>query len=600
MKSWFEAKAYFLSSALWCVLAFCPLYHPASAETLLPSIAYPDAPIGSPYEQRRAMLRLQKQEQLSTNTDSGTDTSLNIAMPQADSEPFRQLLKVTIPNLDAAGQVQRPSAIATAQDAAYGQRKPVNAPMPLTANDAPSQGFFERLLASLSLTSDESGGDSARKPFPPATLANNGNAAQPVSTHVYQSPEAIIKKEVVHLTPSAEMAQASPLIPNLTPAQLAALAPAAGGDAPGVNTPLIPTPPDDHPAIQQAAPTIIATPAFAEPTPAAAVPLSEVKPLLESLPAATPNDAAADTALQSLIAPATTPLPAIIPPDTVAPARKKSARKNVPDTQNPPASENTSEPSGSLAPESKALLTKIPANLDGKKKASEAIDVSHAKNTPDALGSGEATVKRGSMDIKIAVKTPKFDSNYQLEQAYNALAAGHTSEAIDMYNTILVNDPENKNALFGLATSYHRVGQLEKARPLYTKLLTIDPGNRDGLNNFLVLMADEAPEEALVQLEKLEERNPQFSPIPAQMAVIYQKLGNFDKASEKMFHAIELSPENLTYRYNLAIMLDKQKKYDEAAKLYHQIVEAYKRGDAIPGNIDKIQQRLTFISSNRQ
>ncbi len=41
------------------------------------------------------------------------------------------------------------------------------------------------------------------------------------------------------------------------------------------------------------------------------------------------------------------------------------------------------------------------------------------------------------------------------------------------------------------------------------------------------------------------------------------------------------------------------RKYDEAAKLYRQIIEAYQRGEVIPGDIQKIQQRLTFISSNR-
>ncbi len=137
------------------------------------------------------------------------------------------------------------------------------------------------------------------------------------------------------------------------------------------------------------------------------------------------------------------------------------------------------------------------------------------------------------------------------------------------------------------------------ARPLYGKLLALDPNNRDALNNFLVLLADEAPQEALAQLEKLETKNPGFSPIPAQMAVIYQKLGDSDKASEKMFRAISLAPENLTYRYNLAIMLDRQHKYDEAAKLYRQIIEANQRGDTTPGDITKIEERLTFIASNR-
>ncbi|MBY0408488.1 MAG: tetratricopeptide repeat protein, partial [Rickettsiales bacterium] len=203
------------------------------------------------------------------------------------------------------------------------------------------------------------------------------------------------------------------------------------------------------------------------------------------------------------------------------------------------------------------------------------------------------------MGIRIEVKTPRINVDYELEKAYNALVSGNTEAASSIYRNVLENDANNKNALFGLATIYHRAGQLEKARPLYAQLLTVDPNNRDGLNNFLVLLADEAPEDALTHLERLREANPGFSPIPAQMAVIYTKLGQTDKAIENMTKAIELAPENIAYRYNFAIMLDKQKKYDEAAVLYRQILQAYQRGDKIPGNIQQIQQRLTFISSNR-
>ncbi len=164
---------------------------------------------------------------------------------------------------------------------------------------------------------------------------------------------------------------------------------------------------------------------------------------------------------------------------------------------------------------------------------------------------------------------------------------------------MLANDDKNKLGLFGLAATYHRLGQIDMARPLYGKLLAIDPTNRDALNNFLVLLADEAPQEALVQMEKLGERNPGFSPIPAQMAVIYQKLGDTEKATQKMFKATALAPENLTYQYNLAILLDIQKKTGEAAKIYRRLMEAHMRGEIIPGDATEIQERLTFISSNR-
>jgi len=199
----------------------------------------------------------------------------------------------------------------------------------------------------------------------------------------------------------------------------------------------------------------------------------------------------------------------------------------------------------------------------------------------------------------VEVKAPKMNLDYELEKAYNASVAGQSEEAIAIYRNVLDSDPRNKNALFGLATTYHRVGQVALARPLYATLLAIDPNNRDGLNNFLALIAEEAPQEALTQLQQLQRLNESYSPIPAQMAIIYQKLGQFDHAVENMRHAIELAPENLTYRYNFAVMLDTQHQYAEAIEMYRQIIQAYQRGELIPGNIEKIQQRLTFISSNR-
>ncbi len=261
-----------------------------------------------------------------------------------------------------------------------------------------------------------------------------------------------------------------------------------------------------------------------------------------------------------------------------------------------------SDPDPALSPKSREVLNKIKPPKAKKEKYSPPFKVDRSHDMQD-LFKGNETAPVGSVADPLGVKVDRKKQNvnidYELEQAYNATVSGQSEAAMTAYQTVLANAPNNTEALFGLATLYHRARQFDKARPLYAKLLSIDPDHRDGFNNFLVLLADEAPREALVELEKLETKNPGFSTIPAQMAVIYQKLGDSDKAIGKMFRAVSLAPENLTYRYNLAIMLDKQKNYDEAAKLYKQLIEASDRGEKIPGNISNIQQRLTFISSNR-
>jgi Tfp pilus assembly protein PilF len=418
-----------------------------------------------------------------------------------------------------------------------------------------------------------------RLPLPPPTLLNamplqpmdnNQESAPPspppATKTIYSSPGVVLRRESHHLVPPAN-AQVSG---NQAPRNLADLAPAAGEiEAPA---PLIPVPS----AVDTSAPV---------------PPLQTVE--APTLPPVPPNESNYDAAaLDSLMRSLPVSTPAITAPHT-------SAVQEAPQ----PAPE---EPKPELSEESKKIIEKIPSGMDQEKPATSPIAIDHAKDTSYVSKSegvagtdGEATVGNDAMGIKIRVNKVNTNTNYELEKAYNALLNGQTGEAIKIYSTVLANDDKNKLALFGLATTYHRIGQIDMARPLYAKLLAIDPDNRDALNNFLVLLGDEAPQEALNQMQVLEDRNPGFSPIPAQMAVIYQKLGDTETARQKMVRAVTLAPENLTYKYNLAIMLDTQKKYGEAAKLYRQLMNAHMRGEVIPGDASKIQERLTFISSNR-
>lgn len=287
------------------------------------------------------------------------------------------------------------------------------------------------------------------------------------------------------------------------------------------------------------------------------------------------------------------------PKETATPEPTQEAK-----TQPAPPSQPVTEPTKEMS--AKALLKTLPEKLGEPQQTAKApFTIDRATSTreifdPTTISEADQATKHEAIGVKIEVKTPRIDVNYELEKAYNALMQGQTVLAKDIYNNVLDNDSNNVLALFGLATTYHRNGEFTQARALYAKILTLDPDNRDALNNFLALVSSEVPHEALNQLEKLESKNPDFSPIPAQMAIIYQKLGNPEKAIQKMLRAVSLEPENLTYRYNLAVLMDRVGKRDEAAALYRQLVAAYQKGAQLPGSIHQIQERLTFLSSNRR
>jgi len=264
-------------------------------------------------------------------------------------------------------------------------------------------------------------------------------------------------------------------------------------------------------------------------------------------------------------------------------------------TNAPPPSEMHSK----LSPETKAILGRIPSHVGTaaaptfSRTAVNRVSPQVARLIPEL----EKDAEYESVGLKISVSRQHLDSGYELNRAYDALIAGDSEQAVDIYQNIIADQPQNQDALFGLAATYHRAGELAKARPLYGALLRINPEHREGLNNFLVLVSDEAPEEALFELQKLQQRNPDFSPIPAQMALVLEKLGQADMARDQMMKAIRLAPENLVYKYNLAVMMDRQGRYADASALYGLLVDAALRGESIPAPLEDIQKRLNYINT---
>lgn len=200
------------------------------------------------------------------------------------------------------------------------------------------------------------------------------------------------------------------------------------------------------------------------------------------------------------------------------------------------------------------------------------------------------------MGLKIEVRKADPNVNQYLEQGYESLIAGRYQIAAGFYQEILNAEPRNETALFGLATTYQKAGQSEEARDLYAKLLSFNPGHREALNNFMALVSDEAPQEAIGELERLEMQNPDFSPVPAQLGIVYSKQGDYKQAATKLTRALTLSPDNLSYKYNLAIALDKLGDAKNAAELYVELVEAYKAGATVPGDLDAIRNRIIYLS----
>jgi len=203
---------------------------------------------------------------------------------------------------------------------------------------------------------------------------------------------------------------------------------------------------------------------------------------------------------------------------------------------------------------------------------------------------------RPEIELSLSVRDKPANAIEYLYVAYDALTVGQLESATAYYKKVLLQHPENQDALFGLAVSYHKGGQLEQAREAYIELIQLNRTHRKALSNFIMLAAQEAPEAALLELKELEKSNPEFSPIPAQIAMIYIEKRDFKMAAKHLTRAAILEPENLEYRYNLALVMEIMGSKNVAARLYYQILNAGRRGVKIPVSEDTLQQNLSMLS----
>jgi Flp pilus assembly protein TadD len=252
-----------------------------------------------------------------------------------------------------------------------------------------------------------------------------------------------------------------------------------------------------------------------------------------------------------------------------------------------------------LTPQSKEVLAKFPARLDTATPSAAAakLNVSRISENIIPLAKAEPARTYESSGISIAVKGRAVDANRELSRAYDALVAGNNEAAVSIYRDLLASEPSNEEALFGLAATYHRTGAFDKARPLYAQLLKQNPTHREALNNFLVLASSEDPEAALRELERLALRNPDFSPIHAQIGMIYDRLNQPELARQHLLQAINIAPENLVYQYNLAIMLDRRGAKADATELYRRLLAAARSGAKLPANTAQLQARYNYLSN---
>ncbi len=249
------------------------------------------------------------------------------------------------------------------------------------------------------------------------------------------------------------------------------------------------------------------------------------------------------------------------------------------------------------------IVSEIERVLLFDKDSYQKIDFYRKENSKQksdyTLKRGDDTEGRGE-SVEIIVSDSKINNFNILEKerlAYNANLIGQYEVAVEIYKQILKDDPENFYAKFSLAIVYQKIGQYRQAKALYYQLLKTNPENREEIvGNLLAILVEESPRDSIYLLSRLTIENPKSAFILAQGAIAYDKIKNYEQAKLLLERAVLLDQDNISYKYNLAVIYDKTNEFEKALELYIDVAKNYNDSNySVP--IDQVNKRIVAIKN---
>ena len=192
-----------------------------------------------------------------------------------------------------------------------------------------------------------------------------------------------------------------------------------------------------------------------------------------------------------------------------------------------------------------------------------------SKSVPSAGhldGESNEAPKEQAITIRHSSTMPRI--NPALLQAWNAFQAGDLKASLAGYQRAASEEPNNTDALHGLAAIALRQGRQADAGATYRRILDLTPQDSLAQATLVSLMESRGEQAAESRLQSLLAKAPQSAAAHFSLGNQYAQEGRWPDAEQAYFHALALAPDNPDYRFNLAISLDQLGQAKEAAKHY--------------------------------
>ena len=175
---------------------------------------------------------------------------------------------------------------------------------------------------------------------------------------------------------------------------------------------------------------------------------------------------------------------------------------------------------------------------------------------------------------------------------------GELYGAMEKFQSAMVNDPQDANAYYNMASSLHRMGisnkdgnALRQAEHLYNECLNRNPEHTDCHRALAVLLVEtDRSDRAFVLLKNWAVRSPQNAEARVELARLYQEFGDSKTAELQLQEALQLDQTN--QRAWTAMAWLRESKGD-----YQQALANYQRAYTLNGYDPALANRIAALNS---
>lgn len=214
--------------------------------------------------------------------------------------------------------------------------------------------------------------------------------------------------------------------------------------------------------------------------------------------------------------------------------------------------------------------------------------------TPDNVVATMQLSQNKDIQIKHSTLKPRMHQN--LTQAYAAFQRGENKTALSAYQTVLQQEPRNRDALLGLAAIAVRQQRYPQATRYYQDVLKYYPQDPVAQTNLLSISKQLGGEDREIQLQNLARTAQQPAYIYFQLGVVYAQQNRWNDAQQAFFEASRIDSQNADYSYNLAVSLEHLHQPQVAITYYQRAVQLQqKQGKFHSFEPNVVQRRIAAL-----